>query len=144
MNKKEAEKRARQIAADMEGPVGRMPLERVFAAHVSFFEELRSVGATWPQITTLLGSAGVTKKDGGTLSGGQIRAMISRIVSKDSAATQRPLPRTQPATSQTPPSESHSARNIASKSVAQKRSSRTDSIRKMMQRAAKARSSEDT
>lgn len=98
MEKRDAEKRAAQIAADIEGPVGRVPLERVFSAHIGFFNELRSLGATWPQIAELLGRAGITKKDGGPVHASQVRATVSRILAHDSegrpARTNLPKPAT--------------------------------------------------
>ncbi|WP_316980113.1 hypothetical protein [Shumkonia mesophila] len=81
MDKATAERRAAEIARDIEGPLGRIPLERVFLRHIDFFSDLKTAGVTWPQIVALLGRAGITRKDGLPLAAGQVRATISRILS---------------------------------------------------------------
>lgn len=80
MDKKEAQQWAKQIAGDLDGPVGRVPIERLFAKHIVFFEVFRETGATWKQIAALLARAGVTRKDGHIIEASQIRATVSRIL----------------------------------------------------------------
>jgi len=81
MDRKLAETQATQIANDLEGPLGRVPMERVIEKHIVFFNDLRSSGATWPQIAELFKQVGITKKNGGAISASQIRATVSRIMS---------------------------------------------------------------
>ena len=61
MDKATAERRAAKIAEDLQGPLGRIPLARVFSKHIDFFSDLRMAGVTWPQITALLDRAGVKR-----------------------------------------------------------------------------------
>lgn len=100
MDSNEAKKRANQIAQELNGPLGRIPLERVLARHVGFFEELRSFGVTWPQIATLLDNAGVKRKGGGTLSPSQFRATLSRIGSSTQSKDYSMPPQSQHAQAQ--------------------------------------------
>ncbi len=79
MDRKKAERTAKLIADQINGPLGRVPMERVFAQHLEFFEELKALGATWPQIASLLDEAGIRRKDGKTLTAAQLRATISRL-----------------------------------------------------------------
>lgn len=125
MDKKTAKKQAAQITSDMEGPVGRVPLERVLAKHIGFFNDLRSDGATWPQIAALLKRAGLTRKDGAAIEASQIRATISRISSQ---GNQKAVAREKPTKSPT---------QIKERKPDQKGG--RSSLRLKMQQAAKAR-----
>ncbi len=79
MHRKLAHKTAVKFAKDLEGPLGRIPFERVVEKHIAFFDELRSEGASWPQIADLLAGAGVSRKDGQPMAASQLRATVSRI-----------------------------------------------------------------
>jgi len=125
MDKKTAEKQAAQIASDMEGPVGRVPLERVLTKHIGVFNDLRSDGATWPQIAALLIRAGLTKKDGVAIDASQIRATVSRILSQ---GNKKPVARKKP------PKEPS-----ARKERTPEQKGGRSSLRKKMQQASKAR-----
>ena len=138
MDKKSAEKQAMQIAGDLDGPLGRIPMERVIERHADFFDALRLAGATWPQIASLLSSAGVTRKDGRPMSTSQLRATFSRVMATQSA--QSPSPQSdaplslkpkakQPRTDVCPPEQ---MRPISPTKDSQ-------SIRRKMQQASKAR-----
>ncbi len=74
------------MAQHQQGPIGRVPLERVFAKHLEFLLELKESGATWQQITTLLNSHGLTRHDGKPLQPTQVRATVSRIKKKNSTS----------------------------------------------------------
>jgi len=97
MNKQKAEQTAKQIADQINGPLGRVPMERVFAQHLEFFEELKALGATWPQIASLLDEAGIRRKDGKVLTAAQLRATISRQTeSKTTPSIPKDLPQKTP------------------------------------------------
>lgn len=134
MDNSTAKRRAKQIALDIEGPIGRLPLERVFAAHIEFFDELRALGATWPQIAALLDLVGVTKKDGEPISGSQVRAMISRISTRNLATRQRL--KLEPDSTE---EKSNLPKTTAAPHAAHGTTDKTQLIRRRMQRAALAR-----
>lgn len=79
MNSKEAKKRAEQIAEDLEGIAGRLPIERAVKKHQVFFQELRKTGATWGQIAKLMAGVGFRRADGTPLTEQHWSAMMSRI-----------------------------------------------------------------
>jgi len=64
MDKKEALKRAKNFADDLDGIIGQLPMERVVAKHVQFFLDLRNDGVTWPQIAEFMQGIGIRRKDG--------------------------------------------------------------------------------
>ena len=82
MDKKTAKNTAKQLAQDLNGPLGPVPLERVIVKYFDFIDELRKTGATWPQIAGLLNKAGASRKDGSVIPAEQIRAIVSRNLSK--------------------------------------------------------------
>lgn len=125
MDKKSAKKIAMQIAEDLEGPLGRIPMERVLEKHIVLFNELRSEGASWPQIAVLLSSAGVTRKDGKPMSASQLRATVSRI---SSPSIRAPSPPHQPS-----PRTLHKANHLENSTQGKQ------PIREMMKRATQAR-----
>lgn len=79
MDKKEALKKAKIFADELQGIFGQLPMERVVANHIGFFNALRSAGITWPQIAKLMKSTEVRRKDGSPVPPEQWRAMISRV-----------------------------------------------------------------
>lgn len=78
MDKKEAQKKATSFAEDLQGIVGQLPMERVVAQYIEFFNDLRSMGVTWPQVAKLMESVGVRRKDSTSVPAEQWRAMVSR------------------------------------------------------------------
>ena len=47
MDRKTAKKHAMQFASDLEGPIGRIPLEHVIEAHIGFFNTLVRRHINW-------------------------------------------------------------------------------------------------
>ncbi len=86
MKQIEIDKRAKKLAAHVNGPLGRIPLKRVFEKHISFLEELRQFGATWEQIAQLLFAHGVTQKSGNILHANQVRGTFARAKEKSLVA----------------------------------------------------------
>lgn len=82
MKQIEIDKRVKKLAKHANGPLGRIPLERVFEKHVSFLEELREFGATWGQIAQLLFTHGITQKSGNILQANQVRVAFTRVQKK--------------------------------------------------------------
>lgn len=139
MDKKTAQKIALKIATDLEGPLGRISMGRVVRKHIAFFNELRSEGASWPQIADLLAGAGVTRKDGKQMAASQLRATVSRMNVKKSMTSQNPK-RVSEKTASNPSKKMPDALK-KSKNVAQKLFSNRDirSIRDKMNLAKTAR-----
>lgn len=92
MKQTEIDKRAKKLADHVNGPLGRIPLKRVFEKHISFLEELRQFGATWEQIAQLLFAHGVTQKSGNILHANQVRGTFARV--KEKSLMAQALPRT--------------------------------------------------
>ncbi len=137
MHRKSARKTAIKIAEDLEGPLGRIPFERVVEKHIAFFDELRSAGASWPQIADLLAGAGVTRKDGEPMAASQLRATVSRIATPErrqnlSEQSIAPTPHKFPARAPTKPKP-----NLAAISESKQ------NIRQKMHRASQARKTGD-
>lgn len=82
MKRNEIHKRVKKLAEHANGPLGRIPLERVFEKHISFLEELRQFGATWGQIAQLLFTHGITQKSGKDLHANQVRVAFTRAQEK--------------------------------------------------------------
>jgi hypothetical protein len=78
MTKKAALKEAGRFAATLDGPLGPRPMQRVVAEFLPFFHELRADGASWTQIASLLGLAGVRSSSGKAVTDNALRAMVSR------------------------------------------------------------------
>lgn len=129
-----------QIAKDLEGPLGRVPMERVIEKHIVFFNDLRSSGATWPQIAELLQRVRITKKNGGAISASQIRATVSRIISSmhnqkpDVSEDNPPISR-----SQMKPKTTSSPSTQRNKSQSNSENTQRSLLRERMNQAANAR-----
>ncbi|MBU0782757.1 MAG: hypothetical protein KJ798_04545 [Gammaproteobacteria bacterium] len=61
-----------------EGPLGRIPLDRVIKANLELFLTMRESGATWAQIANGLTSAGARRSDGRFISADHLRSAVSR------------------------------------------------------------------
>ena len=80
------------LADDLEGPLGRIPLDRALRGHVGLFAELRRKGCTWSQLARALAAVGVRRADGGTVSADHLRGAVSRQTKWiASAPTGRPV-----------------------------------------------------
>lgn len=85
-------RRLKAIADDLEGPLGRVPLDRALRKHIDLLEELRCEGCSWPQIARALAAVGVKRADGETISADHLRGAVSRQMKvKVSASTSRPV-----------------------------------------------------
>ena len=82
MDRDEAIKRAKIFAGDLQGIIGQLPMEKVVAKHIDYFQALRAAGVTWPQISELMKSVTVRRKDGKPVPPEQWRAMVSRCIAK--------------------------------------------------------------
>ncbi|MGQ3048284.1 MAG: hypothetical protein ACT6Q8_03835 [Niveispirillum sp.] len=127
MDKDEINQRVVEFADALQGPLGRMPLEKVLRMHIMIFHHLRQAGASWRQIAALMAKHGVTRKDGQPVDATQWAAMVSRSM-RSSSITAAPATHSKPAS--TPiAAEIHSSR-------------RNDIVRSRMRRASAARSEE--
>lgn len=85
-------RRLKALADDLEGPLGRIPLDRALRGHVGLFAELRREGCTWSQLARALAAVGVRRADGGTVSADHLRGAVSRQMKGGaSAPTGRPV-----------------------------------------------------
>lgn len=85
-------RRLKALADDLEGPLGRIPLDRALRGHVGLFAELRREGCTWSQLARALAAVGVRRADGGTVSADHLRGAVSRqMKGSASAPTGRPV-----------------------------------------------------
>jgi hypothetical protein len=80
-------RRLKALADDLEGPLGRIPLDRVLRGHVDLFAELRREGCTWSQLARALAAVGVRRADGGGVSADHLRGAVSRQMKGGSAST---------------------------------------------------------
>lgn len=78
ITRKTALQEAGRLAAALDGPLGRRPMQRVIYEFLPLFRGLRESGASWSQIGALLASRGVRSRSGQVLSDGVLRAMVSR------------------------------------------------------------------
>jgi hypothetical protein len=141
MDKATAERRAAEIAKDIDGPLGRIPLERIFSRHIDFFSDLKAAGVTWPQIAALLNRAGISRKDGMPMTAAQIRATISRILAprnEDKQLTSMPAEKT---TASLSPQNQQTPRNqpVMTKQKGEKPSTSHSDIRDKMSRSLESR-----
>ena len=79
-------RRLKALADDLEGPLGRIPLDRALRGHVGLFAELRREGCTWSQLARALAAVGVRRADGGTVSADHLRGAVSRQMKGGSAS----------------------------------------------------------
>ena len=84
-------KRLTAFARNLDGPVGRIPLDRAIRRDLELFAELRSTGTTWTQIAQALASVGARRPGGGIISADHLRGAISRQMKRQS-----PSPVTKP------------------------------------------------
>lgn len=66
------------LASDFDGPAGAIPVERLVRKHLRRFEELRSHGLTWEQISRLLFGAGILRSDGRAFPPSHLRGVFGR------------------------------------------------------------------
>lgn len=71
-------RRLKALADDLEGPLGRIPLDRALRGHVGLFADLRREGCTWSQLARALAAVGVRRADGRTVSADHLRGAVSR------------------------------------------------------------------
>lgn len=55
-----------------------VPFERIVRQRLEAFDDLIAQGVTWPSIAAALARAGITRKNGGQLSGRQVNAVYLR------------------------------------------------------------------
>jgi len=79
-------RRLKALADDLEGPLGRIPLDRALRGHVGLFADLRREGCTWSQLARALAAVGVRRADGGTVSADHLRGAVSRQMKGGSAS----------------------------------------------------------
>jgi hypothetical protein len=86
MKTKEINARAKAFAADLAGPLGPKPLDKVMLSHIGFFTDLRNAGASWAQISELMDRYGIRKKDGSIMSPAQWMAIFSRATKREASS----------------------------------------------------------
>jgi len=63
---------------NLEGPLGKVPLDRAIRNDLALFQELRDSGASWIQISNALAAAGAQRADGSAITGDHLRSAVSR------------------------------------------------------------------
>ena len=69
---------AARLATDFFSPAGPIPVERLVTRHIDAFEDMRTSGLTWEQISRLLANAGVLRRDGGAFPPSHLRGVYGR------------------------------------------------------------------
>lgn len=80
-------RRLKAVADDLEGPLGRIPLDRALRKHIDLFAELRREGCSWPQLAGALAAVGVKRADGATVSADHLRGAVSRQMKVNASAS---------------------------------------------------------
>lgn len=77
---------AKQIAETLHGPGGFIPLARVVARHLGWFDLARDRGLTWDQMIRVLHVAGVRQPNGLPLSRGVVSSAVWRARERSAAS----------------------------------------------------------
>lgn len=110
-------RRLKAVADDLEGPLGRIPLDRALRKHIDLFEELRREGCSWPQLARALAVVGVKRADGEMIAADHLRGAVSRLMKVNaSASTSRPVENTTPPRT-TAPKEQASSKSRTAKTA---------------------------
>lgn len=80
-------RRLKAVADDLEGPLGRIPLDRALRKHIDLFEELRREGCSWPQLARALAVVGVKRADGEMIAADHLRGAVSRLMKVSASAS---------------------------------------------------------
>lgn len=67
-----------RLAADFFSPAGPIPVERLVTRHIDAFEDMRTSGLTWEQISRLLAGAGVLRNNGSAFPPSHLRGIYGR------------------------------------------------------------------
>jgi hypothetical protein len=71
-------RRAVGVVESVTGPLGPVPVERMVRAHLSFFQDLRTAGTSWSQISGLLRDAGLRTRRNAFVNENVLRASFAR------------------------------------------------------------------
>lgn len=151
--------RLANFVKNLEGPLGKVPLDRAIRNDLALFQELRDSGASWVQITNALAAAGARRADGSAMTADHLRSAVSRQLKRQvdegvapspvhqplAATNKRLLP---PASKKSPASPGKSATTKSDRHTRQKlpvaSTATTDKTSSILQKLARTRQLRET